>query len=542
MIQTTMMSYPLTLPHFLNRAKKYFGETEIVSRMPDKSLHRYTYADFTKRATQLAEALQKAGLKPGDRVATLMWNHYAHAEAYFGIPTAAGVLHTLNLRLAANDIAYISDHAEDRFLIIDDILLPLLEQFQDVAPFERIFVVPLTGGPVNTDLYEDYEAFLETADGSFNPPDIDENAAAAMCYTSGTTGRPKGVVYSHRSLVLQSLTQVMPDALNLSNQSVVLPVVPMFHVNAWGIPFGATMIGAKQVYPGPHLDRESLLELFDQEKVTVTAGVPTIWLGVAEALEKEPNRWKIAGIKVVSGGSAIPEGTIRKLEKHGCDVQHSWGMTETSPLGSGTVIKNNMTGLTQDEIFKLKTTQGMAVPFVETRITREEGEAPWDGQTMGELEVRGPWITGSYFNLPGTSSSFSKDGWLKTGDIATIDKEGFIKITDRTKDLIKSGGEWISSVDLENAIMGHSAVAEAAVIAIPDPKWQERPLAAVVLKEGQEVTPEDIKEFLSPQFPKWSLPDYIVFIDEVPRTSTGKFMKATLRERFNDLSQLERMN
>ncbi len=533
MIETTMMSYPLTLTHILNRAEKYFGKNEIVSRMPDHSLHRYTYADFTKRAKQLARALQKAGLQPTDRVATLMWNHYAHAEAYFGIPAAGGVLHTLNLRLSPNDIAYIANHAEDRFLIIDDILLPLLEQFLDVAPFERIFVVPLSGEPVNTDLYEDYEAFLETADGSFVAPEIDENQAAAMCYTSGTTGRPKGVVYSHRSLVLQSITQVMPDALNLSNRDAILPVVPMFHVNAWGIPFGATLVGAKHVYPGPHLDVESLLDLCDKEDVTVTAGVPTIWLGLAEALDKHPDKWRIKGIRVVSGGAAIPEGTIRKLEKHGCNVQHAWGMTETSPLATNTVLKSHMTDLSKDELYKLKTKQGVAVPMVETRIIREDGEAPWDGETMGELEVRGPWITGSYHNLPEATSSFSEDGWLRTGDIATIDPEGFVKITDRTKDLIKSGGEWISSVDLENAIMGHPAVAEAAVIAIPHPKWQERPLAAVVLKEGQSLSPEELTEFLSPQFPKWYLPDRIVFIDEIPRTSTGKFMKMTLREQFS---------
>ncbi|WEG14974.1 long-chain fatty acid--CoA ligase [Pullulanibacillus sp. KACC 23026] len=527
-----MMSFPLTLTHFLDRAERYYAKTEIVSRLPDRSIHRYTYAAFAKRAKQLAESLLRAGLNPGDRVATLMWNHYAHAEAYFGIPATGGVLHTLNLRLPPNDIAYIINHAEDRFLIIDDVLLPLLEQFRDQVSFERIFVVPLTGQPVNPTRYESYEDFLATATGRFLAPSIDENEAAAMCYTSGTTGRPKGVVYSHRALVLHTLMEVTPDALNLSNQDAILPLVPMFHVNGWGFPYAGAMVGAKQVYPGPHLDPESLLELIDREGVTVTGGVPTIWLGVAEALECFPKRWNIKGTRVVSGGAAIPEGTIRKLEANGCHVLHAWGMTETTPLASTNFLKKTMNDLTEDEKIKLKTKQGIAVPFVEARIMREEGEAAWDGKAMGELEVRGPWITSSYYRQPETASSFSKDGWLRTGDIATIDEEGYIKITDRTKDLIKSGGEWISSVDLENAIMGHPAVAEAAVIAIPHPKWQERPLAAVVLKPGQTVSPEDLLAFLAPQFPKWYLPDTIVFIDEIPRTSTGKFMKAKLREQF----------
>ncbi len=532
-----MMSYELTLTHFLDRAERYFRNTEIVSRMPDKTLHRYTYQIFVKRAKQLAGALAKAGLKPGDRVATLMWNHYAHLEAYFGIPAQGGVMHTLNLRLPPKEIAYIANHAQDRFLIIDDVLLPLLKTFEADAKFERVFVVPLTGQPVDTSSgYENYENFLESGYGSYTPVHIHENDPAAMCYTSGTTGRPKGVVYSHRALVLHSLVEVMQDALNLSNRDTVCPVVPMFHVNSWGIPFAATMVGAKQVYPGPHLDPESLLDLYSAEGVTVTAGVPTIWLGIAQALEKQPNTWNVSGLRMAVGGAAMPEGVMRRLESQGCVVLHAWGMTETSPLGSAAFIKRTLADRSEDDVYTWKAKQGIAVPFVDVRITREDGEAPWDGQTMGELEVRGPWIAGAYYDMPDAVTSFTEDGWFRTGDIATIDEEGYIEIKDRSKDLIKSGGEWISSVALENALMGHEAVAEAAVVAIPDPKWQERPLAAVVLKPGASATVEELAAILSDHFPKWYVPEHIVFVDEIPKTSTGKFMKAQLRERFRDIA------
>lgn len=537
MIQSTMMSYPLTLTHLLDRAGKYFGKVEIVSRMPDKSLHRHTYADFTRRAWQLAEALQKAGLKRGDRVATLMWNHYAHLEAYFGIPVSGGVLHTLNLRLAPDDIAYIANHAEDRFLIVDDVLLPLLEQFHDKVSFERIFVVPLTGQPAQpyAPPYENYEDFLATADGSFVRPDIHEDDAAGMCYTSGTTGRPKGVVYSHRSTVLHALVGALPDGMSMSHHDTVTPVVPLFHAYGWGFPFMATLAGAKQVFPGPYLDAESLLDLYDHERVTVSGGVPTIWLGIAQALERDPQRWRVQGMRMAVGGSAMPESVTRALEKYGMRVIHAWGMTETSPLGSGYFPKRHLVDLPEEELYELKSKQGMAVPYVEMRVMREEGEAPWDGETMGELQVRGPWVTASYHNQPEASATFTDDGWLSTGDIATIDEEGYMKITDRAKDLIKSGGEWISSVDLENALMGHPAVAEAAVVAIPDVKWQERPLAAVVIKQGKEVTADELREFLMPHFAKWWLPERIEFVDEIPRTSAGKFLKSALRDRFRNI-------
>ncbi|AEB10803.1 long-chain fatty acid--CoA ligase [Marinithermus hydrothermalis] len=529
-----MMRFPLTLTHILERAGQLFGKVEIVSRLPDKSLHRYTYQDFYRRARALAKALQQAGLQKGDRVGTLMWNHYAHLEAYFGVPVAGGVLHTLNLRLHPKDLAYIINHAEDRFLIVDDILLPLLNAVKDQIRVERVIVVPLTGQPVPEGTL-DYEAFLESGQGPFTYPELDEEEALGLCYTSGTTGRPKGVLYSHRAIVLHSLASALPDALGLSQQDTLLPVVPMFHVNAWGLPFTATLVGAKQVFPGPHLDPESLLELYEKEQVTVTAGVPTIWLGILQALEKHPGRWNLTpGMRMIVGGSAAPEGMIRTFDRFNLRVIHAWGMTELSPLGTVSQLKSYLKDLPEDAQYAYRAKQGLPAPLVEVRVVNDAGEAPWDGRTMGELQVRGPWVAAGYYNRPDAADSWSEDGWFRTGDVATIDPEGYVKITDRTKDLVKSGGEWISSVDLENALMAHSAVAEAAVIAVPHPKWGERPLAVVVLKEGQHATPEALREFLAPQFAKWWLPDAFVFVDEIPRTSTGKFLKAALRERFKD--------
>lgn len=530
----TMMHYPLTLMHLLERAGSLYGSVEIVSRMPDKSMHRYTYADFYRRARSLAKALQKAGLKRGDRVGTLMWNHYVHLEAYFGIPAAGGVLHTLNLRLHPDEIAYIANHAGDRFLIVDDVLLPLLQKFRDRLKVERIIVVSLTGQPVPEGM-EEYESFIAEPAEDFVYPDLDEEEAAGMCYTSGTTGRPKGVVYSHRSLVLHSFASAMADTLGISRHDVVLPVVPMFHVNAWGLPFTCTMVGAKQVFPGPHLDPVSLLELFKGEQVTFTAGVPTIWLGILQELEKKPGQWDLnPKLRMVVGGAAAPESLIRAFDRHNLRVVHAWGMTETTPLGTVSLLKPHMESLSVDEQYAYRAKQGLPAPFVEVRIVNEQGVAPHDGKTMGELQVKGPWIAADYYNRPDSRDSFTEDGWFRTGDVATIDPEGFVKITDRTKDLIKSGGEWISSVDLENALMGHPAVAEAAVIAVPHPKWQERPLAVVVLKEGARATEEELIQHLAPRFAKWWLPDGVVFVEEIPRTSAGKFLKAKLREQYKD--------
>ena len=532
----TMMEYPLTLDHLLDRAQKLFGGVEIVSRLPDKSLHRHAYNDLHRRARALAGALIAAGLGPGDRVATLMWNHYVHLEAYFGAPLAGGVFHTLNPRLHPSDIAYIMNHARDRFLIIDDTLLPLFDRIREHVKVERVIVVALTGKPL-PDGCEDYEEFLRSAPDGASLPALGENQAAGMCYTSATTGRPKGVVYSHRALVLHSFVCAMADTLGISGRDSVCPVVPMFHANAWGVPFTCTMVGAKQVLPGPHLDPVSLLDLFESEGVTVTAGVPTIWLGILQALEREPSRWKLVpGMRLAVGGAAAPEAMIRGYDRFGLQVVHAWGMTETTPVGSVSVLKRGMESLPPDERYAYRAKQGIAPPFVDMRVMAEGKEMPWDGASLGELQVRGPWITASYYDLPEASGQFTQDGWFCTGDVACIDAEGYMKIVDRTKDLIKSGGEWISSVDLENALMGHPAVAEAAVIAVPHPKWGERPLAAVVPKEQAKgtFTPGELRDFIAPKFPAWWLPDAVIVVDEIPRTAAGKFLKRALREKFQD--------
>jgi len=532
-MQSTMMQIPLNLSHFLERAGKLFGGREIVSRMPDKSLHRYTYADFYHRTRRLAEALQRAGLRRGDRVATLMWNHYAHYETYFGVIVAGGVMHTLNLRLAPDDIAFIANHAGDRFLVVDDVLLPLLEKFRAKVNLERVIVVPLTGGSIPAGC-DDYEALLRGATGDFEYPEMDENAPCAMCYTSGTTGKPKGVVYSHRSQILHSLVQALPDAIGIGGNDVLLPVVPMFHANAWGVPYTAAMLGVKMVFPGPHLHPDDLLPLLEGEQVTISCGVPTIWLPMVQILENNPGRWKFSSkLRLTVGGSAVPEAMIRAYAKQGIQVIQGWGMTETSPLASISKITAQQQHLGAEERFPVLALQGYPLPLVDIRAVGDDGEAPWDGSTVGEIQVQGPWITGSYYNQP-APENFTEDGWLRTGDVASINPLGFIKITDRTKDLIKSGGEWISSVDLENAIMGHPSVQEAAVISVPHPKWAERPLAVIVLKPGAQAREDDIRAYLSKQFVKWMVPDAYVFVDAIPRTSTGKFLKTKLREQYRD--------
>lgn len=533
----TMMNFPLTLVHLVERAGKLFGGVEIVTRRPDRSLARYTYADFHRRACQLASALQRAGLRSGERVASLMWNGANHLEAYFGVPCAGGVLHTLNLRLHPNELAYIVNHAGDRFLLVEDVLLPTLEAFLDKAKFERIFVVPTSQkafAPSRPE-YEDYEAFLATGSGNCRFPTLEENAAATMCYTSGTTGQPKGVLYSHRALVLHSFAQALTDGFGFKQDDVVMPVGSMFHANAWGYPYTAVMVGAKLVFPGPYADAESLLELIEGEKVTLSSGVPTIWVGIVDALDKQPQRWKIpAGMRTASAGSAVPEALFRSLDKHGIHIFQLWGMTETTPLATACHLSSWMDNLSEDEKYHTRALQGRPMPFVEIRHMQGEKELPWDGVSAGELHVRGPWVAESYYNFPESKNRWSADGWFMTGDVVTITPDGYIHIADRAKDLIKSGGEWISSVDLENALMGHPAVREAAVIGVPHPKWQERPLAVVVCRDGHSPKPEELRAFLSGKFAKWQLPDAFVFTDVLPKTSVGKFLKTKMRADYAD--------
>ena len=530
----TMMDFPLTLTPILERAGKLFPDVEIVTRLPDKSLHRHTFAEFHQRTRRLAAALDDAGLKRGERVATIMWNGYAHLEAYFAVPCAGGVLHTLNFRLHENDIVFIANHAEDRFLIVDDVLLPIFESIKDKVNFERVFVVPLTGAAVPDGL-ENYEEFLATGREDYAFPELGENEACAMCYTSGTTGRPKGVVYSHRAMVLHTFCAGLADTVGLTQRDVLMPVVPMFHANAWGLAHAAVMLGSKLVLPGPHMDAENLLGLGESEQVTLAAGVPTIWMGILQALEADSARWKLhPELRTVVGGSAVPESMMRGFDRLGITTIHAWGMTETTPLGAVSRLKRGMENLTADEQYRTRTKQGIAVPFVEVRVVNDDGEAPWDGEAMGELQVRGPWIAASYYKAEEDREKWGEDGWFGTGDVVTIDKEGYIKITDRTKDLIKSGGEWISSVDLENALMGHDSVREAAVIAVPHEKWTERPLAVVVPAEGTEPSAAELNDYLSQSFAKWWLPDAYEFVDEIPRTSTGKFLKTALREKYTE--------
>ena len=536
----TMMDFPLTLPTILDRAGKLFSRVEIVSRKPDKSIVRTCYGEFHRRARRLASALTKLGMKRGDRVASMMWNHSGHLEAFLGVPCAGGILHTLNLRLHPHEIASIARHAGDRFLLIDDVLLPVYEKFRQDVPFERVIVVPYGCNSV-PDEFLNYEKLLAEADDDFQYPQIDENDGASMCFTSGTTGFSKGVIYSHRALVLHSFACGLEEVFGMSHFETVMPIAPMFHANAWGIPFAATMLGARLVLPGPHVDPESILDLLVSERVTIACGVPTVWIGVLEALEKNPNRWKFATpIRVVCGGTAPPLELMRQLDRFGLRIQHLWGMTETTPIGTSGGLRSHMHDWPDDKKYEVRAKQGWPAPFVEIRLMRPEGpegkpsEAPWDGVTSGEIEIRGPWVASSYYESPDLAHRWSPDGWFRTGDVATMDEHGYVKIVDRAKDLVKSGGEWISSVDLENTLMGHPSVKEACVVGIPHPKWQERPLAAVVLKDGARATSEELRAFLGKSFAKWQLPDAFVFVEAIPRTSVGKFKKLALREQFAD--------
>ena len=525
-----MDDYPLSLTAIVERAELLTPERKVVYRRADGKVHRTTMGDCADRARRLGAALAELGIGNGDRVGTLMWNQPEHLEAYYGVPLMGAVVHTLNPRLHPDELAFIAQDAEDKAIIVDESLLGVLDSFREAHNFEHVIVVSQSGEI--PDGARGYESLIDSAE-PMRWPDPDERRACAICYTSGTTGRPKGVLYSHRALVLHSFMAALPDQMNISARDTVLPVVPMFHANAWGIPYTATLIGASLVLPGPNLDAESVLDLLADEKVTLTAGVPTVWMAMLKAIEAEPERWDLSGLhRLLVGGSAVPKSMIEGYQKHGLTIVQGWGMTETSPLASTSSVPPELADASPDEQFEYRARQGMPAPFVDIRGRGDDGELiPWDDEAMGELEVRGPWVAAAYFHGSG-AEKFTDDGWFQTGDVVRIDHRGSIRITDRAKDLVKSGGEWISSVDMENLLMGHPAVAEAAVIAIPDEKWDERPMAVVVLKDGAEATPDDLRQHLSRHFAKWQLPERVEYVDEIPRTATGKFKKIALREQF----------
>jgi acyl-CoA synthetase (AMP-forming)/AMP-acid ligase II len=525
-----MDDYPLSLTGIVERAERFSPQRKVVFRRPDGSVGRTTLGDCAARARRLATALSALGIGPGDTVGTLMWNQPEHVEVYFALPSMGAVLHTLNPRLHPDELSFIANDAEDRAVIVDESLLEVFESFHGARDFEHVIVVSREG-PV-PEGYHDYAALIADAE-PMEWPEADERAAAAMCYTSGTTGRPKGVVYSHRSLVLHSLAAALPDANDLASRDTVLPVVPMFHANAWGLVFTAALVGAGLVLPGPCLDPVSVLDLLADEEVTVTAGVPTVWMMMLQAIRAEPDRWDLSKLRMLLvGGSAVPRSMLVGFDGHGLTIVQAWGMTETSPLASVCRLPIELDDAPEEQQYDYRARQGRPSPFVEIRARGDDGELiPWNDEAMGELEVRGPWVARAYHRGRG-AERFSDDGWFATGDVVTIDATGTLKICDRSKDLVKSGGEWISSVDMENLLMAHEAVAEAAVIAIPDERWGERPLAVIVVRDDRTLESDDLKAHLAQQYAKWQIPDRFEFIDEIPRTATGKFKKTALRETY----------
>jgi fatty-acyl-CoA synthase len=533
-MQGLMQPTPLTLPQFFNRAERLFPAKEVVTATPT-GVERITYGEWADRTRRLGGVLDQLGISDDGRVASFAWNTARHLELYFAAPCTGRVLHTLNIRLFPEQLTYIVNHAEDEVIFADRSLMALL--WPNVAEFTTVkhFVVMDDGkGDVPDDprivSYEDLLADAKPVDFHVD----DENRAGSMMYTSGTTGNPKGVVYSHRSMVLHTAGAMMADSLGVRESDVILPVVPMFHANAWGLAHAAVAAGATLVMPGADLSPPAIAELMESEKVTVAAGVPTIWMGVVPLLKDRD----VSSLRVIPcGGSAVPKSLSEAFrEATGLPLLQAWGMTETSPIASVCHVKSTLRDRSDDELADVRTSVGLIVPFVEFRIV-EPGttqELPWDGETSGELQVSGPWIASTYYNDDRAAESFTDDGWLRTGDVATVDPEGYIRLVDRTKDLIKTGGEWISSVEVENEIMANPKVAEAAVIGVRHEKWQERPLACVVVKPGEELTKEELLAFLEPRMVKWWLPDDVVFIEEVPKTSVGKFSKKTLRERFAD--------
>jgi fatty-acyl-CoA synthase len=528
-----MQDWPLLIHRIIDHAATYHADRRIISRSIEGPIHTTTYADVRRRARKVAQRLVRDGIKPGDRVATLAWNTWRHLESWYGIVGMGGVYHTVNPRLFQEQIAWIVNHAEDRVMMTDLTFVPLLEKLADKLPtIERYIVYTDAAHMPKTTLKNAvaYEEWIAEADGDFAWAQFDENTAAGMCYTSGTTGNPKGVVYSHRSNVLHSLAHANAGVLGIAATDVILPVVPLFHANGWSLAFTAPLCGATLVMPGAKLDGQSIFELLDTYRVTCTAGVPTVWLMLLQHLEKTGA--KLPHLKrVVIGGSACPRAmTTTFQDAYGVDVVHAWGMTEMSPLGSACTLVPEYTGLTGDARLDIQMKQGHPPFSVEMKITDDAGKPlPWDGKTFGRLKVRGPAVAKAYFKGEG-GDILDEDGFFDTGDVATMDAHGYMQVTDRAKDVIKSGGEWISSIDLENLAVGHPSVAEAAVIGVRHPKWDERPLLVVVLKPQQEASRDDILGFMKGKVADWWLPDDVVFVDEIPHTATGKIQKTTLRE------------
>jgi fatty-acyl-CoA synthase len=534
-----MMDTPLLISSIAEHAAKFHGEREIVSVTMDNPRHRCTVGDAIARSRQLANALDKLGLKRGDRVATIAWNDYRHLEIYYGVSGAGHVCHTINPRLFPEQLIFIINHAEDRWIFTDLMFVPLLEQLlPHIGNVEGFVVMTDEAHMPETSLPNAvcYETLLAAESSDYEWPQFDERTASALCYTSGTTGDPKGVLYDHRSTVLHAYAGVAPDVMGLSSRDVVLPVVPLFHVNAWGIPYSTLMTGAKLVFPGPKMgDGEALYELMESESVTIALGVPTVWLALLQYCGQAGKKLHMLE-KTLIGGAAVPRSMIEQfVREHDVEVRQGWGMTEMSPLGTVNVRKAGLDDLTDDEMLDLATKAGRGLFGCELRIVDDEGnELPWDGEAYGALQVRGPWVCSDYFKLEGGAGTHTQDGWFETGDVATIDPRGYMAITDRTKDVIKSGGEWISSIELENTAMGHPAVAEAAVIGVAHPKWTERPLLVVVRAEGQEVSKEDMLGWFDGKVATWWIPTDVVFVDELPHTATGKVKKIELRRQFAD--------